>query len=210
MADLYDRQKDLDLNIPEKVCILGAGGIGSWVAVNMGLIGVKELFIIDYDVIEEHNLNRTPFRDIDIHSPKTVALMDLILERRADTEVRTFDKRIEDLTDLEMKELDGCLILDCRDVIDELPEGLKENKHIKLGYDGLSVTMLFNPDFKSIWDLEPDTRGYQVTPSFLGPCQFLASAITTIITDPNFDIDKVKNETITFNLDEHLRGIIND
>lgn len=209
MADLYNRQSDLDLNIPEKVTVIGLGGIGSWVAMNLGLIGVKHLNLIDYDIIEEHNLNRTIFREIDIDTKKIEAISDLLSDRRSDLTVRIFDKRLEDLTRLELTELKDTLIIDCRDVLDVFPDSLSECQKIKLGYDGLSITIIINPDYSTIWELNDD-RGYQVTPSFLPPCQFLASAITTLITDPKFDISLVQNKAVTLNIDKMFRDLIGD
>lgn len=208
MADLYDRQKELELNIPEKVLIIGVGGIGSWVALNMALIGTKNLYLIDFDKIEQHNLNRTPFRTLDIDEDKTNAVMDLIMERRDETEIRLFNKRIEELTNVEMQELKDCLIIDCRDVLDELPEALMNNKRVKLGYDGLSTTIMINPDFSSIWELEPEQRGYEIVPSFLAPCQYLASAITTIVTSIDFNIESINNKIITIDIKDHFLNII--
>ena len=206
---LYNRQTALNLSIPEKVCIVGVGGIGSWVALNMGLIGVKKLYLIDYDTIEEHNLNRTLFRDIDIDTKKHMAISDILLERRSDIDVRIFDKRLEELSPFELKELSDTLIIDCRDVLDEFPQALKDNQKIKLGYDGLSITVIINPDYNAIWDIDENT-GYQIIPSFLAPCQFLATAVTTIITDPNFDISKSDNKVVTFNIDDFFMSMLGD
>lgn len=203
---LYDRQKKLDLDIPEKVCIIGVGGIGSWVAINLGLVGVKNIFLIDYDVLEEHNLNRTLFRDFDIRTKKVSAVMDLILERRNDINVRTFDKRVEELTPPEIAELSECILIDCRDVLEKLPEELNENHLIKLGYDGLSITMILNPDYGNIWEVE-ENRGYEIVPSFLAPCQFLATALTTMVTDPGFSMEDKDNDIVTFDLREHFNGL---
>lgn len=210
MAELYDRQQNLELNIPEKVCILGVGGVGSWVALNMALIGVEKLFLVDYDILEEHNLNRTPFRDIDIGEKKTTALMDIILERREQTNIRIFDKKIEELTELELNEIGtDCLILDCRDNLDMYPEHIKNNPRIKLGYDGLSITVILNPDYENLWDLEPD-QGYTVVPSFLAPCQTLASIATTIVTNPNFSLEHADNEIVTFNIQKQFGELFNE
>lgn len=204
---LYNRQKDLDLNIPEKVFVIGTGGIGSWVALNMGLIGIKKLFMIDYDIIEEHNLNRTLFREMDIGMKKTTSLMDLIMERRTDIDIRIYDKKIEELTTMELEELKDCLIIDCRDIIDELPEMIRNNKRIKLGYDGLSITVILNPDYNKIWELD-ENRGYEITPSFLAPCQFLATIVTTLITDPTFNLEQMDNEIITFDIQAHIKDML--
>lgn len=200
---LYNRQSSLNLNIPQKVLVIGAGGIGSWVALNMALIGVPNLYIIDYDTIEEHNLNRTLFRDTDIDTKKTIALYDLILERRSDAEVRLFDKRLEELSTGELNELSGCFIIDCRDVLEELPEALMDHDKIKLGYDGLSVTVILNPDYKAVWEVD-ENRGYQVIPSFLAPCQYLASLVTTLITHPNFTLEGIDHKVVTLSINEHF------
>jgi hypothetical protein len=206
-VDLYNRQSELNLNIPDTLCILGLGGIGSWVALNMALIGVKKLFLLDYDLIEKHNLNRTLFRDIDIGEQKTSAIMDLIMERRLDTDIRIFDKRIEELSIHEIEEIGEALIIDCRDVIDELPEPLQQNQHVKLGYDGLSVTVMINPVFSDVWESE-ENRGYQVIPSFLVPCQFLAGLVTMLLCNPDFDISKIKNEAVTLDISKHFAEVV--
>ena len=42
----------------QAVLILGVGGLGSVVALNLLRLGVGKLFLLDYDVVDEHNLNR--------------------------------------------------------------------------------------------------------------------------------------------------------
>jgi len=205
--DLYKRQSALNLNIPDKVVILGAGGIGSWVAMSLGLIGVKHLTLIDYDIIEKHNLNRTLYREDDIYLKKVHALTDLLMERREDIDITVFDRRVEDLQAFEMEDLKDTLIIDARDVFDELPIQLKDNPLIKLGYDGLSVTIILNPIYSKIWETE-ENRGYEIIPSFLAPCQFLATMLTTLITEPTFNMDNIVNKSINFNINEHFMGLI--
>lgn len=207
MADLYNRQSKLNLNIPERVTIIGVGGIGSWVAMNLGLIGVKHLNILDDDIIEEHNLNRTLFRNLDIDTKKVEAIVDLLDDRRSDLTVRVFDKKIEELSKLELSELKNTLIIDCRDNLGEFPESLSECNKIKLGYDGLSVTIIVNPNYSTVWG-DTEETGYEITPSFLAPCQFLATALTTLITDPKFDIEKYQNKAFTLSIDSLFRDLI--
>ena len=207
--ELYNRQKELNLNIPEEATILGLGGIGSWMAIYMALVGVKRLHLIDFDVIEKHNLNRTLFRDVDIDTQKTEAVLDLILERRLDTEVRIFNKRIEEFHTMELKDLGNSIILDCRDVLEELPEQLKDNQHIKLSYDGLSITVMINPDYTKVWGNE-ENNGYEITPSFLVPCSFLAGLATMLLCDPEVDITTMKDKSVTFDLNKHFAKVIND
>ena len=205
VEELYKRQKDLDLDIPERVCVIGVGGIGSWVALNMGLIGVKELLLVDYDLVELHNLNRTPFRTLDVALTKTEAITEIILERRPDIRIRSFHKRLEELSSFELMEIEDAVIIDCRDVLDELP--FQSKKRVKLGYDGLSVTLIFNPKYDKIWDLEPD-RGYEVVPSFLAPCQFLATAIVTLLVDSTFDMEAMDHKIVTLDIREHFTEML--
>ena len=51
MTDIYNRQQSLNLQIPESVSVIGVGGVGSWVALNLALVGVKKLILYDPDII---------------------------------------------------------------------------------------------------------------------------------------------------------------
>jgi molybdopterin/thiamine biosynthesis adenylyltransferase len=42
----------------KKALVVGAGGIGNFVALNLALLGIGKIDIIDYDLVEHHNLNR--------------------------------------------------------------------------------------------------------------------------------------------------------
>lgn len=37
---------------------MGVGGLGSVVMMSMLRLGVKKIFIVDYDVVDNHNMNR--------------------------------------------------------------------------------------------------------------------------------------------------------
>lgn len=59
----FDRQVRIDLWNQDKlrqqtVLILGVGGLGSVVLMNVLRLGVKKVIIVDYDVVDIHNLNR--------------------------------------------------------------------------------------------------------------------------------------------------------
>lgn len=66
-------------NSPEEYSILigGAGGIGSWTALFLARIGFN-LFLKDFDTIEEHNVGGQMFRNSDIGNLKVVAIQDII------------------------------------------------------------------------------------------------------------------------------------
>ena len=59
----FDRQVRIELWDQDKVkeqtvLLLGVGGLGSVVMMNVLRLGIKKLFIVDYDVVDVHNLNR--------------------------------------------------------------------------------------------------------------------------------------------------------
>ena len=177
MEDLvYLRQEELDLNIPSSAAIIGIGGVGSWVAFNLALTGVHEIILIDHDKIDEHNLNRTPFRKIDIGNLKVKSMMELIIERRPWCNVIPLSKKIEDV-DLSLLESVE-VIADCRDVSNPLPDELTKKVKILGGYDGYNVTIHVNPDYDSIWGKGQPPIRYRIVPSWLVPPQFIANIIT--------------------------------
>jgi len=45
------------------VHIIGAGATGSWVAMLLGKMGVQNITVYDFDVIEEHNIANQAYRD---------------------------------------------------------------------------------------------------------------------------------------------------
>ena len=188
MQNIYDRQKALELSIPHSVLVIGVGGIGSWVALNLALVGVKQLALVDPDKIEPHNLNRTPFRLSDIGRPKVDALVDLILERRVDINIEPYQNKIEDLIALDYIDVNLFdYIIDCRDRFNPLE--VEKKNYVKLGYDGKALTLHFNPSPQSAWG--EGAGGYEVIPSYLVPPQLLAGLITEIITSSKFPDEEV-------------------
>ncbi len=82
--DVLNRQKDLKLREIESVAIIGVGGVGSWVAGFLALSGVTKIAIIDNDVVEASNLNRTFYtlQDAQDARPKVQAVAEWIMARR--------------------------------------------------------------------------------------------------------------------------------
>lgn len=76
LGTCFDRQvriEDWNQNIlsQQTVLILGVGGLGSIVMINMLRLGVKKLIIFDYDVVDTHNMNRQLMFGLeDIGKPK--------------------------------------------------------------------------------------------------------------------------------------------
>jgi molybdopterin/thiamine biosynthesis adenylyltransferase len=77
------------------VIIVGVGGIGSWLALGLAQLGVKTLILIDNDIVNEHNLNRSLFFHSDIGKLKTSAIKEKIREMDDCISVTGINRRIE-------------------------------------------------------------------------------------------------------------------
>jgi len=225
--EIINRQQEVKTESFLDAIVIGVGGIGSWAALNLALSGrVGQLFIIDPDIVESSNLNRTPFRICDIGNPKVDALKYLILERRV-IDVYTYREKtsprvLKQITDL-LKSAYRCtdqariipsgVIIDCRDDVYDDFYSLPY-KYYKIGYDGLSITIDGNPRNTAVWGR---ANGYRFTPSFICPSQLAANLVVTDIlttkvtseelsgvpwdttTNPNpFDLQGRINKAFTF------------
>ena len=99
LEDINNRQKGLVGDFSEhSAIVVGLGGIGNWIALDLALIGVGTLILFDNDKVEASNLNRTLFKLGHIGKPKVSAVKELISERR-----------IEDALGQEIAHM-GCLL----------------------------------------------------------------------------------------------------
>ena len=74
-----------------KVAILGLGGLGSNIAISLARVGVGELVLVDYDVVEPSNLNRQQYFIEQIGMKKTDALKDTLGKINPFVEIKTND-----------------------------------------------------------------------------------------------------------------------
>ena len=51
-------KENQDILSQKTVAIIGAGGLGNIIASSISCIGLKTIYIVDFDEIEEHNLHR--------------------------------------------------------------------------------------------------------------------------------------------------------
>jgi molybdopterin/thiamine biosynthesis adenylyltransferase len=76
----YHRQLDiLDpklMSVP--VVVIGAGATGSFTALSLAKMGVRNIKVYDFDTVEEHNLPNQFYRQCDIGKPKVEALREII------------------------------------------------------------------------------------------------------------------------------------
>lgn len=174
LEEINNRQKGLIGDFSEhSAVVVGLGGIGNWVALDLALLGLSNLILYDNDIVEASNLNRTLFKLSHIGKPKVTAVKELISERRKDTIVIT-NKEL--FTIDQLQKLEGIdWIFDCSDntrLKDALSQIKEKPPYLKLGYDGFNCTLCLN-DFESArWG---DDSSYTITPSFFAPPQILSA-----------------------------------
>ncbi len=76
------------------VGIAGAGGLGSQVAFALARVGVGQLNIVDFDVVEPSNLNRQQYFIDQIGMPKVIALQDNLQRINPGTKVNIYHQKV--------------------------------------------------------------------------------------------------------------------
>lgn len=84
-----------------KVAVLGVGGLGGRVALELACIGVGELWLVDGDVVELSNLNRQiQYSEEDLGVLKVEATARRLRAFNSQVEIETSAKRLESQTDV--------------------------------------------------------------------------------------------------------------
>jgi hypothetical protein len=68
------RYRDLGPIADKPVTICGAGALGANIAESLARMGLRNLIVIDRDVIEPHNLSTQPWQAQDVRAPKALTL----------------------------------------------------------------------------------------------------------------------------------------
>ncbi|HHV65728.1 MAG TPA: sulfur carrier protein ThiS adenylyltransferase ThiF [Peptococcaceae bacterium] len=77
-----------------KVAIAGLGGLGSNIAVMLARIGVGQLLLVDFDIVEPSNLNRQSYYLSHLGMPKTIALKQQIAQINPFIRVETVTTKV--------------------------------------------------------------------------------------------------------------------
>jgi len=174
---IYERQRLIDgLEIPEVASVVGCGGTGFWTALLLAMSGVKELILLDSDIVEVSNLNRLLLQESSVGKKKAEALKELISGIRKEIRIEIQDMRIEKPIDCQILRGD---IFCCTDNLKSqqiICAYCKKNElaYQRIGYDGtiLNVSKTFPLSLKDA----DEERGYTVTPSWVIPAVFAAAA----------------------------------
>ena len=100
-----------------KVLVVGAGGLGCPVLLYLTAAGVGTIGLVDFDVVEESNLNRSLFLREDIGLPKVHALTSAIHRISPDSQVHQVHKNISEsgcLNDV-LSEASPDIVVNCAD-----------------------------------------------------------------------------------------------
>ena len=206
--EIENRQESLELQTYSDAIIVGVGGIGSWVALMLGLSGqVSNLILIDPDIVESSNLNRTPFGIKDIGAPKVEAVKYLILERRVDIDIDIIQSKTNDVVKskiLELLHAPNPVIVDCRDDVYKDLYDIPARLYYKVGYDGLDITIDGDPENTPVWG---EGTGYRVIPSYVGSALLAACLVVNDILIDYYDEDS--DEYREFNYKTNDEGKLN-
>ena len=77
------------------ITIIGAGGIGSFTALTLAKMGFENIYVMDNDTVEEHNIPNQFYRYKDLTIPKVEALKQIIYdftENEIDTNSHHFEE----------------------------------------------------------------------------------------------------------------------
>ncbi len=74
------------------VHVIGAGALGSWIALALSKLGVEYITVWDFDKIEEHNVSNQAYSVWDVNNPKTSAIADLI-KNNVGNEIKIVNER---------------------------------------------------------------------------------------------------------------------
>lgn len=81
--------------IPQRVLIVGAGGLGCPASLGLARAGVKQLTLIDPDVVELTNLHRQPWHHTaDVGRPKVISAAEKLRRSFPGVEVTTLQERL--------------------------------------------------------------------------------------------------------------------
>ncbi|HFE9852551.1 TPA: ThiF family adenylyltransferase [Enterococcus faecalis] len=98
---LLQNERYYDWLKKQKIFILGAGAIGSHVAWMLAAIGIKNLTILDYDLVELSNLNRQVLYEYgDVGKSKVKILKNRLISKFPEINIKFIERKINSEQDL--------------------------------------------------------------------------------------------------------------
>lgn len=94
------------------ILVVGAGAIGNEFVKNLALLGVREIRLVDFDIVSASNVNRCVFfrvRDAEERRPKVEVVKERV-EEMSETSVLTYNMRIEEAPEEVWEDLDMIVV----------------------------------------------------------------------------------------------------
>jgi molybdopterin/thiamine biosynthesis adenylyltransferase len=168
-------QKNLE---NKSILIIGAGGLGNVVATELSCIGLKNIYIMDFDEIEIHNIHRQfQFSKQNIGEKKAKILAQKI--DRCETKIEYFCEKFESFD----KELD--LIIDCTDNFEvrKKIDNFAKNRNIPWLYSSvegwIGQVCLFKEKNLDIFNINNSHKVSGVMPAMVGLVGSIEAMIAT-------------------------------
>lgn len=134
---------DTDL-FQDHVTVIGAGATGSWLVLQLAKLGIKNITVYDFDVVEEHNVPNQIFSIHDVGQYKVTAL-----QRHVNHQTGTTINIIpEPYTNQRLYGYVFCMVdsMEARKAIWEQAKGKSAIKHYVEPRMGLDVGRVYNVD----------------------------------------------------------------
>jgi len=183
----YSRQSDLDAVLTPKLAkgdvniIVGCGGIGFWLGIQLAMLGYRHFILVDGQSVDYSNLNRLPVPQTWVGTNKAVALRKVIRSMRLDTVVMAMStniakdtlsilknatKRFKSMTTQYYASSSPATLWDTTDdakiqtQIHEYVKSINNMEYRKLGYEGFDIGCY--KDY-SVWTPDDYETGYRTS-----------------------------------------------
>ena len=201
------------------VMVVGAGGLGNIAAKFLASSGVGKLVIIDYDIVEESNLNRQVlFNKKSIKRPKAQALKETLNKINPEVKVEAIIKKIDFNTEVKIMEMAIAnkvnVIIDCTDNMEAayLVETIALNLQIPLVFGKTSkysgvVTIIKDSFLKANYpdqQLNPDGSVFPAICGIIGSIQ--ASLALKLLLDLKIDDDVLYYDVLNNEMIKYRKG----
>jgi len=99
-----------------RIAIIGLGTLGGFVAQTVSELNfVRKIVLVDFDIVENHNLTNSIYRNVDVNKYKTTSLHNIIKEQCGNNlEIEIITEKYEESKTV-IPQVD--LIIDCRDYV---------------------------------------------------------------------------------------------
>ena len=90
--NIYKRQSNLvkpdQLNFP--ILLIGCGGTGSWTGLALAKMGCKKIIVVDFDLVESHNIPSQAYSNYSVSCKKSYELVSSYMYKNTETKHASF------------------------------------------------------------------------------------------------------------------------